>query len=80
MMSPVNSILIGIAIADMLVITSNIPFVLHSYVIQYDSLGDIFSPFWAWFTLLHAHFTVVAHTISIWLTVILAVWRFLAIK
>lgn len=35
---------------------------------------------WSWFLFVHSNFTTTMHTISILLTVLLAVWRYIAIK
>lgn len=80
MVSPTNAILTGLAVADMLVMLSYIPFTFHNYIRQDISEKEKFSYGWAVFTLFHAHFTVVNHTISIWLTVTVAIWRFMAVS
>ncbi|XP_067144311.1 G-protein coupled receptor dmsr-1-like [Centruroides vittatus] len=79
MISPTNAILTGLAVADVSVMISYLPFAIHNYVRVDQSKEDKFSYGWAVFTLFHAHFTVVCHTISIWSTVVLAVWRFLSV-
>lgn len=79
MVSPTNSILTGLAVADMMVMLSYIPFSFHNYLRVGLENKDKFSFGWAIFTLFHAHFTVVNHTISIWLTVTVAIWRFMAV-
>ncbi|GFW90477.1 sex peptide receptor [Trichonephila clavipes] len=80
MISPTNAILTGIAVADMLVMLSYLPFTFHNYIRRDLDEADKFSYGWTVFTLFHAHFTVVNHTISTWLTVTVAIWRFLAIS
>ncbi|XP_067144633.1 G-protein coupled receptor dmsr-1-like [Centruroides vittatus] len=80
MISPTNAILTGLAVADMCVMSSYLPFAIHNYVRVDQADEDKFSYGWAAFTLFHAHFTVVCHTISIWLTVTLAIWRFLSVS
>lgn len=80
MVSPTNAILTGLAVADMLVMFSYLPFTYHNYIREDISEKEKFSYGWAVFTLFHAHFTVVNHTISIWLTVTVAVWRFMAVS
>ncbi|GFU06799.1 sex peptide receptor [Nephila pilipes] len=80
MLSPTNAILTGLAVADMLVMVSYLPFCIHNYIRVNQPPEQKFSYAWAVFTLFHAHFTVVCHTISTWLTVTLAVWRFLAVS
>ncbi|XP_042903717.1 G-protein coupled receptor dmsr-1-like [Parasteatoda tepidariorum] len=80
MVSPTNAILTGLAVADMLVMFSYLPFTFHNYIRQDLTEAEKFSYGWAVFTLFHAHFTVVNHTISIWLTVTVAIWRFMAVS
>lgn len=79
MASPTNSILTGLAVADMLVMIDYLPFTLVTYVMV---LGDCvrYSYGMAVFTLFHAHFSVVCHTVSIGLTLTLAVWRYVAVS
>ncbi|XP_042227864.1 G-protein coupled receptor dmsr-1-like isoform X2 [Homarus americanus] len=79
MVSPTNAILTGLAVTDLLVMVEYIPYTMHQYVWQGRSLASQYSWGWAVFVLFHAHFTHVFHTISIWLTVTLAVWRYIAI-
>lgn len=79
MVSPTNAILTGLAVADMMVMFSYIPFSVHNYLRVGLEQQEKYSFGWAIFTLFHAHFTVVNHTISIWLTVTVAIWRFMAV-
>lgn len=77
MVSPTNAILAGLAIADIMVMVMYVPFTLNNYL---QVLGKAsFSYAWAVFMLTFVHITQVFHTVSIWLTVVLAVWRYLAI-
>ncbi|KFM66935.1 putative G-protein coupled receptor, partial [Stegodyphus mimosarum] len=80
MVSPTNAILTGLAVADMLVMFSYLPFTFHNYIRSDLDEKDKFSYSWTVFTLFHAHFTVVNHTISTWLTVTVAIWRFIAVS
>ncbi|XP_042900089.1 G-protein coupled receptor dmsr-1 isoform X1 [Parasteatoda tepidariorum] len=80
MLSPTNAILTGLAMADMLVMVSYLPFTYHNYIRTDIPETEKFSYGWAVFTLFHAHFTIVFHTISTWLTVTVAIWRFLAVS
>lgn len=79
MLSPTNAILTGLAVADMLVMFSYVPFAIHNYVRKDLAEHEKYSYRWAIFTLFHANFTVVSHTISIWLTVTVAIWRFMTV-
>lgn len=79
MISPINAILTGLAVADMMVMLSYVPFSFHNYLRFSLSEREKFTFGWAVFTLFHAHFTVVNHTIATWLTVTVAIWRFMAV-
>lgn len=79
MASSTNSILTGLAVADLLVMIDYIPFALHIYTNICAELNRN-SYAWAVFVYFHSIFSQTFHTISIWLTITLAVWRFIAIK
>ncbi|XP_015587435.1 sex peptide receptor isoform X1 [Cephus cinctus] len=76
--APINRILTGLAMADMLVMVEYVPFAAYRYIASQDH--KIFPFRWAVFILFHMHFTQVLHTISIGLTLTLAVWRYIAIR
>lgn len=78
MITAVNTILSAIAFSDLLVNISTIPYLVHELS---DSTNQpAFHSFpWAVYTLVHAHTSVTAHTISIWLTCVLATWRYFVV-
>ncbi|EDW33164.1 GL24649 [Drosophila persimilis] len=80
MRSPTNAILTGLAVADLAVMLEYIPYTIHDYILT-DSLPreQKLSYGWACFINFHSIFAQVLHTISIWLTVTLAVWRYIAV-
>lgn len=78
MASPTNAILTGLAVADLLVMLEYIPFALHMYLLT-RPVSEKYSYPWTVFVLFHANFGQVFHTISIWLTLTLAVWRYIAV-
>ena len=80
--NPINMILTGIAIADYLLLVEYIPFNFHMYLLddQQRHLEDKFSYSWGLFLLFHSNFTIMVHTVSIWLTLSLAFWRLIMIK
>ncbi|EDW50191.1 GM14484 [Drosophila sechellia] len=80
MRSPTNAILTGLAVADLAVMLEYIPYTIHDYILT-DSLPreEKLSYSWACFIKFHSIFAQVLHTISIWLTVTLAVWRYIAV-
>lgn len=79
MISAVNTILCAIACSDLIVDSLNIVYLNH--LIRHPaSIHAALSYSWAVYILIHAHVTVTAHTISIWLTCVLATWRYLVIR
>lgn len=76
--TPINRILTGLATADMLVMLDYIPFAIYRYIVLPKS--QIFPFEGAVFILFHMHFTQLLHTISIAITLTLAVWRYIAIR
>lgn len=78
MRSPTNMILTGLAVADLFVMIEYIPYAIHMYLYQ-RSRRDKFTYSWSMFVLFHSNFAQVCHTISICLTVTLAVWRYIAV-
>ena len=80
--NPINLILTGIAVADCLVMVEYIPFTLHMYLLDHADRDqeEKFSLAWGVLLLFHNNFTIMIHTVSIWLTLSLAIWRFLMIR
>lgn len=78
MRSPTNSILTGLAVADMMVMLAYIPYVFHTFLFERPDV-ETYTYGWALFVMWVRHFLQVCHTISIWLTVMLAVWRYIAV-
>ncbi|CAH1782574.1 unnamed protein product, partial [Owenia fusiformis] len=81
MISSTNTILLWLAVADLLTMTSYLPIAVHFYILKPPDLGlfDTRSVPWIHFFLFHINYTVVCHTIAIWLTITLATFRFLYI-
>ena len=80
--NPINLILSGIAVADCLVLVEYIPFTFHMYIMddQTREQDEKFSLAWGIFLLFHTNFTIMIHTVSIWLTLSLAFWRLIMIR
>nr|CAD7260610.1 unnamed protein product [Timema shepardi] len=76
--APINRILTWLAVADMLVMAEYVPFASYTYLVLPERVDFPYS--WAVFILFHVHFAQVLHTISICLTLALAVWRYIAIR
>ncbi|XP_050089980.1 G-protein coupled receptor dmsr-1 [Anopheles aquasalis] len=75
---PINRILKWLSVTDMFVMIEYIPFAFYMYLILPDRRDYPYS--WAVYLMFHMHFTQILHTISILLTVTLAIWRYIAIK
>lgn len=78
MTSSTNSILTGLAVADLLVMLEYIPYALHMNI-KIGPQVNKNTYAWACFVYFHSIFSQTFHTISIWLAVTLAVWRYVAI-
>nr|XP_053652621.1 G-protein coupled receptor dmsr-1-like [Cherax quadricarinatus] len=76
MTTPTNLLLLGLAVADLLVEVEYIPYATSS-LLGGDQL--MAAKEHALYVLIHAHLSHVCHTIAIWLTVSLAVWRWVAV-
>lgn len=76
--TPINRILTGLATADVLVMVEYVPFAIYRYFVLPRHRSFPYG--WAVFVLFHMHFTQLFHTISIALTLTLAVWRYIAIR
>ncbi|CAG5130264.1 unnamed protein product [Candidula unifasciata] len=76
MRTPVNCILTWLAIFDLLTMTSYVPFSLHFYCLTWNMSPERNSLSWMTFLIFHSDFTSTTHTISIWLGVTLAMFRY----
>lgn len=80
MVSPTNWVLTALAVTDLVVLLDYIPYTCHMHL--RPSSHTIIQRFtWGWAQFIHVHslLSQAAHTISIWLTVVLAVWRYIAV-
>lgn len=75
--APINRILTGLAVADVIVMVEYMSFAYYYYIELPGKMNFPYSG--AVFILFHTHFTQIMHTISICLTLTLAIWRYLAI-
>jgi len=76
MISATNCILTGLAVSDGLTMAAYLPFALRFYVLYGTEATPTRNSLPAVrFMLFFACFSVVVHTVSIWLTVVLAVFR-----
>lgn len=74
---PTNFILTGLAVADLFVMIDYIPFVIYINFTSKDVNYYLYGK--ALFLMFHALFTQICHFISCTLTVLLAVWRYIAV-
>ncbi|GFO20094.1 FMRFamide receptor [Plakobranchus ocellatus] len=83
MASSTNTLLLWLAVSDLLTMLSYLPFAIHFYIMEpADPMRMPFSsPDFAWiiFLLFHANFSIVCHSIAIWLTIALAIFRYIYI-
>jgi len=80
MRSPINYILTGLAVSDILIMLAYIPFAIVFYVLYGLKLSVLWTLSAARFLLFYARFSVIIHTASIWLTVVLATFRYVIVR
>ncbi|CAH1783972.1 unnamed protein product [Owenia fusiformis] len=79
MINSVNCILTWLAIADLLTMMSYLPFALYFYCLTGpdETYGHSYN--WVAFILFHNCFSITSHTIAMWLTVSLAIFRYIIV-
>lgn len=81
MRSPVNNILTGIAISDLVTMAITVPHGIHFYIIHgLDITEDRYTSGWSLFFAAYAMVTITTQTVSIWLGVCLSFFRYVYIK
>ncbi|GAU95376.1 hypothetical protein RvY_07004 [Ramazzottius varieornatus] len=81
MVTPTNAILTALAVVDVLVMLTYVPFALHQFILRYTfTMVEWRSYSWMLFICFNINFTIVCHTISVWLTITLAVFRYIAVS
>lgn len=68
------------AVADITLIIEYLPFLFHQELLPSEDVSQQYSWGWAAYMWFHANFSIVIHNVSIWLTLTVAVWRFIMIK
>jgi G protein-coupled receptor 139 len=81
----INLILICIAICDSITMLVYVPYCIHFYIIHSNSYSSQASPsrdnyFWTIYLLINIFISITFHSLSIWLTVYLALYRYFYIK
>uniref|UniRef100_A0A8D8VW65 Sex peptide receptor n=2 Tax=Cacopsylla melanoneura TaxID=428564 RepID=A0A8D8VW65_9HEMI len=77
--TPINRILTGLAVTDLLVMLEYVPFSIYMYFVHVRS-KLYFTYTGSLFILIHMHFSQLLHTISIFQTLTLAICRHVAIR
>ncbi|ESO98421.1 hypothetical protein LOTGIDRAFT_95120, partial [Lottia gigantea] len=81
MISSTNTILMWLAVADLFTMLSYLPFIMRFYIFREEDLDRFNTRDYAWicFLMFHASFGIVCHTVAIWLTIALAIFRYIYI-
>ena len=81
MQTSTNILLMWLAVADLCTMVEYVPFGLRFYVFRDKFLCFLQSSSYGWicYLLFHANFSITMHSISIWVTIMLAFFRFLYI-
>lgn len=82
MRSPTNALLTWLAVSDILTMIPYVPFVIHFYCAYKpeDASPEKYSYAWVMYMLFLINFAATTHTVSIWLGVSLAVFRFVQLR
>ncbi len=87
--SPTNLILTSLATSDLITMCSTLPYILIFNIIypdagmcyeQNDEIINRDTKFWTTYSLIHVNVSITSHGVSIWLTVFLAVFRYIFIR
>jgi hypothetical protein len=81
MLSSTNSILSALAFSDFISMLIYVPSSIKFYIFKQDSSKSCggFELYWVLYVLTHVNLTVTMHSTSIWLTVLLAFFRYIYI-
>jgi thyrotropin-releasing hormone receptor len=77
--TPTNHLLTALAIADLLTMISYLPYAVYFYCITLPDEQYGHSMGWVIYLLFNTYFTITTHTAAMWLTVALAVFRYLVV-
>ncbi|ESO91308.1 hypothetical protein LOTGIDRAFT_153743 [Lottia gigantea] len=81
MRTSVNVVLTAVAISDIALMASYIPYAIHFYIAcGLDPTPDRYSYEWTTFMAVHANVTLTTHAISIWLAVFMAIQRYVYLQ
>ncbi|KAK2161310.1 hypothetical protein LSH36_119g12008 [Paralvinella palmiformis] len=79
MVTPTNYLLTALAIADMLTMTSYLPFAVYFYCVTELDYEYNHPQGWIVYLIFNTNFIITCHTIAMWLTVSLAVFRYIVV-
>ena len=77
MISPANFILTALAMSDFLIMLTYLIFATYFFILTKPIAEYGHSIGWMYFVLIHNHFIITCHNLSTWLTVTLAVFRYI---
>jgi len=77
--SPTNHLLTALAIADLLTMVSYLPYAVYFYCITVPDEVYGHPIGWVVYLMFNTYFTITTHTAAMWLTVSLAVFRYLVV-
>lgn len=77
MITPTNSILTALAIADFLTMLTYLVYATYFYIATEPKPEYNHSAGWMYFILIHNHFIITCHNMAMWFTVTLAVFRYI---
>ena len=81
MVNPTNYFLTALAVSDLLTMLSYIPYAVHFHCLYGGKITPERNTYgWAVFLMFHANFSNTTHTVSIWLAVVLAAFRYLYVR
>ncbi|XP_041377395.1 G-protein coupled receptor dmsr-1-like [Gigantopelta aegis] len=81
MRTPINCVLTAIAMADVVTMSSYIPFSIHFYLLcGLETTPERYSYLWTTFLAIHGNLTTTSHAISIWLAVFMAIMRYVYLQ
>lgn len=82
MRTPTNTLLTWLAVSDILTMVPYLPFVVHFYCLHSPAAVDADKNTYGWaiYMLIMINLTATTHTVSIWLGVSLAVFRFIQMR
>lgn len=79
MLTPTNHLLTALAIADALTMTSYLPYAVYFNCLSIPDETYGHPKAWVFYLLFNFNFTITTHTIAMWLTVSMAVFRYIVV-